>query len=47
MYCEMINCGYWYKNHDEEFPRCHCDLPEGFSPCEIEDNAEPEYDEND
>lgn len=42
-YCEKIDCGYWYVNEDEEFPSCHCDLPEGQAPCEVEEN----YDEGD
>ena len=36
--CDRINCGYYYKGEDDDFPCCHCpdDLPS--APCEEEDD---------
>jgi hypothetical protein len=31
-YCDKINCGYWYKLEDEDFPSCHCE--DWTAPCE-------------
>ena len=32
-YCDQINCGYYYKGEDDDFPCCHC--PDGdIAPCE-------------
>ena len=37
-YCDRINCGYYYKGEDDDFPCCHC--PEGdIAPCEDEDEC--------
>lgn len=36
-YCEKINCGYWWKDDDEGYPCCHYDGPDGWAPCEIDD----------
>ena len=36
--CEVMNCGYWYADEGEKFPSCKCDLPEGWAPCEVEEN---------
>ena len=22
--CERINCGYYYKGEDDDYPCCHC-----------------------
>lgn len=40
--CELMNCGYWYADEGEKFPSCHCDLPEGWAPCEVEENSDEE-----
>lgn len=38
--CDSINCGYWYKGEDDDFPCCHF---EGCTaPCEYEDEYEEE-----
>lgn len=39
-YCDKINCGYYYKTEEEDFPRCHYDDPWP-APCEVND----EYDD--
>ena len=35
-YCDSINCGYWWQEEDEAYPRCHYDdsYP---APCECDD----------
>lgn len=33
--CE--NCVYYYKTEYDDFPCCHCTEPEGWAPCEYED----------
>lgn len=43
--CE--NCGYHWKEEDERYPRCHFDGPEGWAPCEAEDDYFYEDDEED
>ena len=42
--CEM--CGYHWKEEGEKYPRCHFDGPEGWAPCEAEED-EDIYDEED
>ena len=37
--CERINCGYWWKEEWEAYPRCHYVDPWP-APCEYEDNEE-------
>lgn len=39
--CEKINCGYYYKGEEDDFPCCHF---EGYwiAPCEYDDNYEEE-----
>ena len=38
--CDEMNCGYWYKGEDDDFPCCHF---EGWvAPCEYEDYEENE-----
>lgn len=32
------NCGYYWKEEDEKFARCHFEGPDGWAPCEQEDN---------
>lgn len=39
-FCESFNCGYWWQEEGEDFPRCHFDGPEGWAPCEVEDNED-------
>lgn len=40
--CE--NCPYHYKTDDDRFPYCHFEGPEGWAPCEYEEEEE-EYEE--
>lgn len=41
--CEKMNCGYYYKDEEDDFPCCHF---EGWTaPCEYEDDHEEEEDE--
>ena len=40
--CEKMNCGYWFKGDNDLFPCCHCDEPEGYAPCEYENDYEEE-----
>lgn len=46
-YCDIINCGYYYKGEDDDFPCCH--YPEDDlspAPCEYDDETETEdYDD--
>ena len=38
--CEKMNCGYYYKEEEDDFPRCHF---EGWTaPCEYEDDYKEE-----
>lgn len=35
--CERINCGYYYRGEDDDYPCCHCP-DDGFpAPCEYDD----------
>ncbi len=38
--CDAMNCGYWWQDVDEDYPRCHCE--DDVAPCE-----EGYYDEYD
>lgn len=38
--CEAMNCGYWWQDADEDYPRCH--FEGGVAPCEEEDYYEDE-----
>lgn len=40
--CE--NCPYHYAVEDERFPRCHFEGPEGWAPCEWEEEEEEDED---
>lgn len=31
------NCGYYWKEEDEDFPCCHFEGPDGWAPCEQEE----------
>ena len=35
--CEVTNCGYWYADEGEMYPRCHFEGPDGLAPCEQEE----------
>lgn len=35
-------CGYYWQEQDEDYPYCHYVGPNGWAPCEQEDNNEPE-----
>lgn len=45
-YCDRINCGYYYKTEDDDFPCCHFEGPDGWAPCEAEDSEEPDWRES-
>lgn len=34
--CET--CGYHWQEEGERYPRCHFDGPEGWAPCEAEED---------
>lgn len=34
--CEDMNCGYWWQDADEDYPRCH--FEGAVAPCEEEDD---------
>lgn len=34
--CEAMNCGYWWQDADEDYPRCH--FEGDVAPCEYEDD---------
>lgn len=38
-YCDSINCGYWWQEEGEGYPRCHYDDPYP-APCEYDDDSE-------
>ena len=35
--CEKMNCGYWWKEEGEDYPRCHYPDDGTLAPCEYED----------
>lgn len=39
--CADSNCGYYWKDEDEEYPRCHYPDDGTLAPCEYDD-YEPE-----
>lgn len=41
--CERRNCGYFWKEENEAYPRCHYNDPMFPAPCEEDDN---DYDED-
>ncbi len=41
-YCEKINCGYYWQEEGEQYPHCHFDGPDGWAPCEVEENYDEE-----
>ena len=43
--CEARNCGYFWKDENEDFPRCHWE-DDGFpAPCE-EDDGDYDWDDD-
>lgn len=36
--CELRNCGYYYQDEEDNFPRCHYEDPIFPAPCEQEDD---------
>ena len=36
------DCPYCWKAEDESYARCHFDGPDGWAPCEIEDDYTPD-----
>ena len=41
-------CGYWWQEECETYPRCHFEGPDDWAPCAQEnDYEEPEHDEFD
>ena len=46
-YCDEINCGYYYKAEEDDFPCCHFDGPNGWAPCEYDDYEEEDDDDGD
>lgn len=36
--CEAMNCGYWWQDADEDYPRCH--FEGSVAPCEEDDYYE-------
>ena len=36
--CDRINCGYYYKGEDDDYPTCHC--PDDLSPAPCEDDED-------
>lgn len=42
------DCPYCWKGEDDRFPCCHFEGPDGWAPCEQDDDYEtPDYDEED
>ena len=39
---KCVDCLYYYQDESDLFPCCHCDMSEGFAPCE-EDDDDGEY----
>ena len=40
--CEAMNCGYWWQDADEDYPRCH--FEGDVAPCEEDDYYEDDDD---
>lgn len=43
--CEVLNCGYYYQNEDEDFPSCHfpSDDYHTHAPCEVDEDYESDF----
>lgn len=37
--CERMNCGYYYKGEDDDYPCCHCEDGD-IVPCEYDEPAD-------
>ena len=47
-YCDRINCGYYYKGEDDDFPCCHCPDDLHPAPCEEDEEGDDDpFHEND
>lgn len=45
--CADMNCGYYWQEPGEEYPRCHCP-DDGFpAPCEYDDEDEYKFEDED
>lgn len=45
---KCAECGYYYKTEEDKYPCCHFEGPEGWAPCEQEEDIEeeePDFDE--
>ena len=40
--CERRNCGYFWKDEDEVYARCHYDDPMFPAPCDQDNDYEPD-----
>ena len=41
-YCDEINCGYYYKTEEDDFPCCHFPDDDYPAPCEVDDGYDEE-----
>jgi hypothetical protein len=39
---KCTECGYYYKTEKDKYPCCHFEGPEGWAPCEQEEDEETE-----
>jgi hypothetical protein len=39
------DCGYYYKDEDDDFACCHFTGPVGWAPCEDEEDEVEDYEE--
>ena len=44
-YCDKMNCGYYYKTEEDDFPCCHFEGASGTAPCEYDDEDDEVEDE--
>lgn len=40
---KCVDCLYYYQDESDLFPCCHCDISEGFAPCEEDDDDDDSY----
>ena len=45
--CEKMNCGYYWQEEGEDYPRCHYPDDGTKAPCEYDDDYEDDYDDYD
>ena len=43
--CEKMNCGYYWQEEGEDYPRCHYPDDGTLAPCEYEDEDDYEDEE--